>query len=853
MRESYRFGAVEIRPVERQVLIDGRPAVPGSRAFDVLLALVEHRDRVMTKNELLDLAWPGLVVEENNLQAQVSALRRLLGPQAIATIPGRGYRFTMPESPDANDTRPAQAAVDTSHGGHARRGLPRLLAPLLGREDELAALARILEQHRLVTLSGAAGIGKTSVAIAAAEERLEKLRDGAAWVDLGAIADASLVPAAMAQALQVQATPGADVRGALMAALLNLEALLVVDNAEHVLDAVAELVDAILAQAPGVAVLVTSRSALKLRQERLMRLGPLGVPEGDAALDEARTFGAVALLEARAKAVDPRFVLDDENVALAIDICRHLDGIALAIELAAARLPLLGMRGLAERINERFRLLASATRLVPTRQQTLLAALDWSHDLLSAEEQKIFRRLGIFPGDFSLALATAVARDESTDEWAVIDVLGALVDRSLVEVDSGAVPRYRLLESARAYALLKLDAAELRATQRAFACAMLDLFDKAQSESWTRPEPDWLAAYGAELDNMRAAIDWSTQHDRALAVALLGSAHFLFSVRGLERELRGRCESVEPDGDLRIAPQIEAGYWLTRAQCMRTQREQSRVFASKAAELYRQIGDGRMRYVALGATAFAQTIEVAERTRAEMDKLERPDWPPRVLYTGIWSKTHICMRAGSDEAPALLERSLELARACGSESLVRRTLGNMADHALSVGDTSRAVRIGRELLASTPASHYQVLVIRGNLANALLQEGEVAEARAVIAGFLELSRAVKWEGVSTFAAVFSLLAASEGRYESAARLLGFAERWQEALGGRPEPNEQHARDLAFARVDQELGAAAREPLMAEGRALDEEAACALTLEPAGSAVVTLAGGRRRPSWIESLS
>ena len=837
MAATYRFGAVEIRPVERQLLVGGKSAAVGSRAFDVLLALAERRDRVVTKNELLDLAWPGLVVEENNLQAQVSALRRLLGPQAIATIPGRGYRFALAEGPDAVVAQVAARAPDTPTSSRTLRGgLPKLPAPLLGRDDELAALASLLEQHRLITVVGAAGIGKTVVAIAAAEERLAKLRDGTVWVELGPIANPALVPAAIAEALGVEASARADVHDALMAAVRNLQVLLIFDNAEHLPDAVAASVDAILAHAPGAGVIVTSRSALKLRNERIFRLGPLGVPEDGASLEEARSFGAIALLEARAQALDPRFALDEGNLALAIEICRHLDGIALAIELAAARLPLLGMRGLAERIGERFRLLASGSRLAPTRQQTLLAALDWSYDLLSAEEQKVFRRLGVFASGFSLATATAVACDDSMDEWAAIDALGALVDRSLVEVDGAALPRYRLLESARAYALLKLgeSAGERAAVQRAHARAMLDLFEEADRESWVERETAWIATYGPELDNLRAALDWAAQHDPRRAVALLGASRLLFALRALDYELRTRCESLEPKPEWDVAPPVEARYWLARCESSRfVNLEQCFGFSQKSAWICRAIGDDHGLYIALAHGVMSAPLEEARRMVEELSALERPEWPARTRFWGKRAAAFVAMNDGRvREVGVLLEQALELARVCGADCQ-NRALSNIADHALAMGDVRKAVEVGEELLANSAERRtYHLLVVRGNLANALLQSGGVVRARELIALFHESSRAAQWDAFGVYSPIFALLAASEGRLESAARLLGYAERCIRSAGGQREPNEARAWDLALSRVDAGLDRARRDRLMAEGARLDEDAVCALTLEAA---------------------
>ena len=826
MSEGYRFGSVEIRPGERQVFVDGRPAALGSRAFDVLIALVERRDRVVTKNELLDLAWPGLVVEENNLQAQVSALRRVLGPQAIATIPGRGYRFTI----TGNAAAPAPAPPSSPA---AERRLPRLAAPLVGRNDELAVLGQLLERHRLVTVSGAAGIGKTSVAIAAAAEREAHLRDGAAWIELGPIAEPMLVTAAIARAVAVQPTAGGDALAALIAALKGRQVLLVVDNAEHVLDAVAQCLDAILEQAPGVAVLATSRSALKLKHERVFRLGPLGVPEADVPADEARTYGAVALLEARALALDPRFSLTDDNVALAIGICRNLDGIALAIELAAARLPLLGMKGLAERIGERFRLLTAGTRNAPTRQQTLLDALDWSYELLSPAEQKVFRRLGVFAGGFPLAMATAVVRDESTDEWAAIDALGALVDRSLVEVGAGAVPRYRLLESTRAYALLKLgeDAAELADARRAHAVAMRAFFEGAEDKAWSIPEEEWLAVYAPELDNLRAALDWSAQQDTALGTGLVGQSRFLFIMQGLDYELRARCERLEPP-DSAVTPDA-AAYWHARGEATRfVHRDRAHAMHVKAAEICAALGDARGRYIALSDALLTAPAGKRRDMGVEMKALERSDWTARVRFWGMRAHAYGAMRDGRlADVGTSLEQALELARASGSRSLTVRTLSNLADHALAAGDTRRAIEIGRELVRDARGD-YNMLVVEGNLANALLHEGRIAEARGVIASLHEKSRAAQWDTFGTFAPVFALLAASEGRLRSAARLLGYAEMRYRTMSENAEPNEIAARDLASKRVAAGLAPEEARALMAQGERLSEDEVSALTLERA---------------------
>jgi tetratricopeptide (TPR) repeat protein len=490
------------------------------------------------------------------------------------------------------------------------------------------------------------------------------------------------------------------------------------------------------------------------------------------------------------------------------------------------------MGGLADRIGQRFRLLASTSPLVPTRQQTLLAALDWSHDLLSPQEQTVFRRLGVFAGHFSLEMAVAVVCDGGIDEWTAIDAIAALVDRSLVEVDTSLVPRYRLLESARAYAVLKMQPDELAATNRALARALLDIFVKAERESWSWVEGHWVATYGAEMENMRAALDWCTEHDRPLAVGLVASSRFLHEVNGLDFEMRTRCERVEPGPDAMVPREMEAHYWLTRAMAFRlANREHAVQCAGKAEALYRALGDGMMLYITLATAALSQALDVARTTAAECAALQRPEWPPRMMCWGVITQAFVAMRDGRDaQADAFLEQGVGYARACGSDFLLRRSLGNIADRALATGGVAKAVEVGRELMRSTPERHYHALVVRGNLGNALMRVGEVAEARRILAGWIELSRALHWDSFPVFAQVLPLLAASEGRYETAARLLGYAWRRGQELFGDVEVNEQFAYDLAMAQVQKHLDAATVKRLMDEGASLDEESVCALTLE-----------------------
>ena len=347
----YCFLAAELHPAQRMLRVDGADCQVGARAFDLLLALIERRDRIVPKGELLELVWPNVVVEENNLQVHISTLRKLLGANAIATVPGRGYRFVA----SLCDEKPASGGSDVAASSRpqsavaaapSKTNLPLSRAALLGRGADVVLLASLLASHRLVTLVGAGGIGKSRLAQAVAEAEVGRMRDGAWWIELAGLAEATLLPHAVAQQLGLGVPEPAAGLQVLVDALASREMLLVLDNCEHLLESVAMLVDRLLQAAPALRVLATSQEPLRLQSEQQYRLEPLAVPR-DASVPGARDYGALMLFESRVRAVAPRFELTETDLPLAIDLCRQLDGLPLAIELAAARVPLLGLRTLA--------------------------------------------------------------------------------------------------------------------------------------------------------------------------------------------------------------------------------------------------------------------------------------------------------------------------------------------------------------------------------------------------------------------------------------------------------------------------------------------------------------------------
>ena len=517
MTVTYRFGRFELRPATRQLLVDEQPATLGTRAFDVLLALVERRDRLVTKNELFDLVWPGLVVEENNLQVQVSALRKLLGPDAIATVSGHGYRFMV---------EPTQAVASPSHV--AKHNLPAQVASFIGRERELIDLRAMLTRHRLVTLTGIGGIGKTRLALELGTIVADAFADGVWLVDLAPISDQRLVANAVASTLGVREEAGRPVIEALRQFVHDRTILLLLDNCEHLLLACAQLARDLLQAGQRMTIVATSREPLHVSGEATFPLATLRAPDprSDVSLDVLSGYAAVRLFLDRASAVRPDFELTRQNVAAVARICHDLDGIPLALELAAARVRAMSAELIAEHLTDRFQLLKSGDRTALPRQQTLRATIDWSYELLTPPERALLHRLSVFAGGFALDAAEAVGAEGDVAAGDVLELLGHLVDKSLVAFDA-QVDRYKLLETVRQYALERLaESGEGARSRDRHLRFYVSLAERARGELNGRKQPAWRARLDAERENLLLAF----AHARAApggAPAALAMVHGL--------------------------------------------------------------------------------------------------------------------------------------------------------------------------------------------------------------------------------------------------------------------------------------------------------------------------------------
>jgi predicted ATPase/DNA-binding winged helix-turn-helix (wHTH) protein len=576
---AIEFGRFRVLPHRRELLADGRPLELGGRAFDVLMVLIEASGAVVSKDALMNRVWPDRIVEENSLQAQVSALRRAFAADRdlIRTIAGRGYQFTgeirtVSARPGAQAT--AGMPQPTPPPSRPPTNLPEPVSELIGRAAELDEILDLSASHRLVTLAGAGGIGKTRLGFEVARHLLPNIADGVWAIELAPLSDPELVPVAVATALGLELTSGTPSPLSVATALGSKQLMLVLDNCEHVLDAAARMAEALLRANPAARVIATSREPLRAEGEWVYPVPALAVPaEGIRNGEDPLRYGAVRLFVERARAAAPHFSSDARVTAAIAEICRRLDGIPLAIELAAARAAALGIEGLAARLNDRFRILAGGHRTAMPRQQTLRATLDWSYELLTEPERVVLRRLAIFAGGFTLQAASAVAADDEIAASEVVDCVANLVAKSLVTTEAGgARVHYRLLETTRAYALEKLaESGERERLARRHAEYYRDFFERAQAEWNTRPTAEWLADYGRQIDDLRAALEWtfSPTGDASAGVALTVAAVPLWfqlslveeCLEWVERALAAVDMASGPDEHLKMQLNAALG-WL---------------------------------------------------------------------------------------------------------------------------------------------------------------------------------------------------------------------------------------------------------------------------------------------------
>ena len=534
------FGPYRLFAAERQIKKGDERVLIGSRALDTLIALVERAGEVVTQRELISRVWPDVRVEEANLRVHIASLRRVLGhgrkgARYIVTVAGRGYSFVAPVTLSTpRSSPPREDAVSDQ-----LQRLPPRLSRMIGRDEIIRALSTQLTMDRFVSIVGAGGIGKTTVAVSVAHTLLGDFNGAVFFVDLAALTDAKLVPTTVARALGLIVQTQDPLRS--LAAFIGAKKiLLVLDNCEHVIDSAATVAERVVGETPQAHVLTTSREALRVEGEHVHLLYALDCPPESSGLTAAQAlaYPAVQLFIERATASGHDAALSDIDAPIVAMICRRLDGIALAIELAASRCGSLGIRGVGQQLDNRFGMVWKGRRTALPRHQTLNAMLDWSYNLLSQHEKAVLGRLSVFVGDFKLDAACSVASDAEIDEATATKAIESLLAKSLISMtELHRTPYYRLLETTRAFAQAKL--AERNERNRVTWRHAKFFSDFLQHDRLVQSrfgEHD-MSRYASHIGNVCAALKWAFSHGEDVAVgaelAAGAAIHRIVAARGV--------------------------------------------------------------------------------------------------------------------------------------------------------------------------------------------------------------------------------------------------------------------------------------------------------------------------------
>ena len=775
----------------------------------------------------------GVATELSQGQMPPQATLRDLGAHRLRDLSHREQVYQL-IAPDLAVDFPPLRSLD-----ELPNNLPLQVTSFVGRDKEVAEIKGLLNKSRLVSLVGSGGVGKTRMALQVGADLLDGYPDGVWLIELGSLSDPSLVPGAVASAMGVKESAGRPLFETLIAYLRSRRALVLLDNCEHVVTAAAKVADGLIHGCPSVCVLATGREGLGIAGEMVVRLPSLSIPETLLGItaQQALTFGAIALFTDRAGAVLTNFELTDENAPFVAEICKRLDGIALAIELAAARVRVLNVAELAQRLDQRFRLLTGGSRTALPRQQTMRALMDWSYDLLTPKEQILFRRLSIFAGTWTLEACSTVCADETVQAFEVLDYLSTLVDKSLVVVDFDEhSQRYRLLETTREYALERLDErGERSALASSHAKYFLELAERTEKTWATTPTRAWSSSLLPEIDNFRAALGWLIEQQQDIKLGLrLTTALRWFWADLAPSEGRRWLRLAIPLADEKTQPEIAAKLWLTNALVERSfvQRKNVVDAGKHAYELYQQLNDKRglaeakfllghgLIFVTDGREG-ADLLDDAFKTFREMEE-------PRLAALCVLELGNAAdMMGDADRARGLLQEAHSLLQAQGSERDAAIATANLGESEFQAGHYEAALAANAAALAAQRSLRHfpRMSISLHNRAVYLFTLGRIDEAAEVAREALILARDLQAEvfvayTVQTLAAIH----AARGQAKVAASLVGFCDLRLAQLGVGREYTEQQERDNLLVALQEALSPPDLQACIAEGGRWTEEQA-----------------------------
>ena len=724
----------------------------------------------------------------------------------------------------------------------ASSNLPAQLTSFVGRERELAEIGRLLGSSRLVTLSGPGGSGKTRLALHVAGEVLHRFREGVWLADLSPLADAALVATTVASALGVREDAGRSMIDALIDAVRDRNLLVVIDNCEHVIDTVAKVADALLRSCPAVELLATSREPLGISGEHVYRVPSLHVPDADEAdLNVLVASDAVRLFAERVAQHKAGYALDSVNAPTIARVCRRLDGIPLAIELGAAKLRSISLDEIETRLDQRFRLLTGGVRTALPRQQTLQALIDWSWDLLTKAEQLVLARLGVFAGSWDLEAAEVVACGAGIEAWEVLDLLGALVDKSLVQTDdtSGTV-RYRLLETVRDYSNAKLAERgedEPRATKARHRSHYLVLAESAAPHLISDGQTEWLDRLELDHDNFRTALAYSlidSDPEPGMRLAIALQWFWQFRVPAVEGAEILTLLLDRPDTQ---TPTVMRGRALAVLAALLIESSNARAGSSRGDELLaisRAQGDRNLEAQALTVLSwacfrlgnFVDALALADEGLAAARLVGDIDLTTRLLNArGIV----LGLRGENSGARACFQEARDLCRQTGNGIRVTALLNNRGYFALAAGELDAARADLSEALSIALASHDPVSANACcNLGLVECVDGNLIAARSLFTQALSTARHSGDQNQAAFD-IFGL-ALTTADPEHAAMIHGAADALFDQQGDSYEPVEAELREADHTRIREQLGADAFDAAYQTGRNLRRDEAIALALQ-----------------------